>query len=81
MGVVLCVGILGTFIFELKSRVGILKKTKNRKKSYKKFLKAKKKERKEEKLKKMMQKDVHLFRLGAAGAFGTPHRQRMTKNE
>ena len=40
-----------------------------------------KKEKNEEKMKKMMQKDVQLFRLVAAGAFGTPHRQRMTKNE
>jgi len=40
-----------------------------------------KNEKNEEKLKKMMQKDAHLFRLGAAGSFGTPHRQRKTKNE
>ena len=49
--------------------MGILKKSKKRKKNDKKFLKRGKKERKEEKLKKMMQKDLHLFRLGAAGAF------------
>ena len=49
-------GILDTLIFELKSRVGILKTSKKRKKSDKKFLKRGKKERKEEKMKKMMQK-------------------------
>jgi len=48
----------GYLNIELKSRVGILKKSKKRKKNDKKFLKRGKKERKEEKLKKMMQKDV-----------------------
>ena len=58
MGMVLCLGILGTFDSGLKSRVGILKKWKKRKKSYKMTKKRGKKEKKEEKLKKMMQKDV-----------------------
>jgi len=46
MGVVLYGGILGTFDIGLKSRVGILKKTKKRKKNDKKFLKRGKKEEK-----------------------------------
>jgi len=58
MGVVLCRGILGTLDIELKSRVGVLKKSKKRKKTQQKFLKRGKKEKNEEKLKKMMQKDV-----------------------
>jgi len=60
MGVDLYEGISGTLDIELKSRLGIFKTSKKRKKNDKKFLKGKKKERKDEKLKKMMQKDVQI---------------------
>jgi len=53
MGMVLCEGIWGTFVFGLKMRVSIFKTSKKRKKSYKMTKKRGKKERKEEKLKKM----------------------------
>jgi hypothetical protein len=49
---------LGTLDFGLKSRVGIFKTSKKRKKNDKKFLKRGKKEKNEEKLKKTMQKVV-----------------------
>jgi hypothetical protein len=52
-------GYKGTLDSGLKSRVGILKTSKKRKKSYKMTKKRGKKEKNEEKLKKMMQKDVH----------------------
>ena len=78
MGVILYGGILSTLIFELKMRLGILKKTKKRKKSYKMTKKRGKKERKDEKLKRMMQKDA-LYLLfwprglsGLLSAQGTP---------
>ena len=54
----MCGGILGTLIFEPKSRVGVLKKSKKRKKTYKMTKKRGKKEKNEEKLKKKLQNDT-----------------------
>jgi len=45
MGVVLCGGISGTFIFGLKSRVGVLKKSKKQKKRRKNEQKVQKKKK------------------------------------
>ena len=52
MGVVLCGGIFGTLDIELKSRVGLKKKTKNDKKTQKMTKKRRKNEPKAKKMKK-----------------------------